>query len=322
MSSPGAVPANLYQGARSEYLAQYAFSMFGPATLVPHQEDHGLDLLCTLARRNNGRAEPYAYYSVQVKSNPGPWEFAEVSSVQWILAYPAPILYCIANKKAAEFTVYKMTARLHAGLMAEPPEKLVLVPGDPGKTEPTNRPRVGVDTDGAAELGPPILQFTITDLLDDDKYQTIRQILDYWIAMELRNIVRQQIGMRVVSGPPDYETNVLPSSSGFAMFSTTTIRAEAREAARNVTAEHLDWIGQVMLAEDDLTGALLATLLIRHLVPYDDPDRNLGFSPVSLYMQSRHAGLRAFGLESTGALLSDFDAMLAELKGRVAEGTR
>ena len=293
--------------------------MFGPATLVPHQEDHGLDLLCTLARQNNGRAEPYAYYSVQVKSNPGPWEFIGASSIQWILAYPAPVLYCIANKKAAQFTVYKMTARLHAGLMTEPPEKLVLVPGDPGKTGSTNRPRVGVDTDGAAELGPPILQFTVADLLDDDMYQTIRQILDYWIAMELRNIVRRQIGMRVVTGPPDYETNVLPPSSGFAMFSATTMPAEAREAARNVAAEHLDWLGEVMLAEDDLTGALLAALLIRHLVAHNDPGTNLGFSPASLYMRSRHAGLRAFGIEHTGALLTDFDAMLAELKGRIAD---
>jgi hypothetical protein len=292
--------------------------MFGPATLVPHQEDHGLDLLCTLARSNNGRAEPYAYYSVQIKSNPGPWEFVGVSSVQWILAYPAPVLYCIVNKKAAEFTVYKMTARLYAGLMADPPEKLVLVPGDPGKTEPTNRPRVGVDADGAAELGPPILQFTITDLLDDDTYQTIRQVMDYWIATELRNIVRQQIGMMVVTGPPDYETNVLPPSSGFASFSMTIIPAEAREAARNVAAEHLDWLGQVMLAEEDPAGALLAALLIRHLVPHDDLGRTLGFSPTSLYSQIRYAGLRAFGLESTGVVLPDFDAMLAELKRRIA----
>ncbi len=72
MPSPGAVAANLYQGSRSEYLAQYVFSMCGTATLVPHQEDIGLDLFCTLTRTSEGRAEPYAYYSVQVKSTPIP----------------------------------------------------------------------------------------------------------------------------------------------------------------------------------------------------------------------------------------------------------
>jgi hypothetical protein len=34
--------------------------MFGTATLVPHQEDYGLDLFCTLTRTDDGRAEPVA----------------------------------------------------------------------------------------------------------------------------------------------------------------------------------------------------------------------------------------------------------------------
>ena len=61
MPSPGAVAASLYQGSRSEYLAQYVFSMFGTAALVPHEADYGLDLFCTRTRTDRGRAEPYAY---------------------------------------------------------------------------------------------------------------------------------------------------------------------------------------------------------------------------------------------------------------------
>ena len=76
MQGPGAVAANLYQGIRSEYLAQYVFSMFGTVTRVPNEEDHGVDLVCTLTRRAGGRAEPFAYYSVQVKSAPGDWSSA------------------------------------------------------------------------------------------------------------------------------------------------------------------------------------------------------------------------------------------------------
>ena len=67
MPSPGAVAANLYQGSRSEYLAQYVFSMFGTAALVPHEADYGLDIFCTRTRTDHGRAEPYGYYAVQVK---------------------------------------------------------------------------------------------------------------------------------------------------------------------------------------------------------------------------------------------------------------
>lgn len=44
MGSLGAIAANYYQGARSEYLAQYMFSMFGTAMHVPHEVDTGFDL--------------------------------------------------------------------------------------------------------------------------------------------------------------------------------------------------------------------------------------------------------------------------------------
>jgi hypothetical protein len=65
---PGAIAANAYQGARAEYLAVYVFSMFGTATQLPREADYGLDLACTLTEREGQRARPYAYYSVQVKS--------------------------------------------------------------------------------------------------------------------------------------------------------------------------------------------------------------------------------------------------------------
>ena len=43
----------------------------------------------------------------------------------------------------------------------------------------------------------------------------IRDVLDHWISAELRNIVRQQMGMRAASGPAFYETNKVPPESGF-----------------------------------------------------------------------------------------------------------
>ena len=115
MPSPGAVAANLYQGSRSEYLAQYVFSMFGTAALVPHEADYGLDLFCTRTRTDRGRAEPYAYYAVQIKSTLDPWVFDKPGSVKWILQYPAPLLFCVVDKnvakKVARFSVYQLIAR-------------------------------------------------------------------------------------------------------------------------------------------------------------------------------------------------------------------
>lgn len=133
VQGPGAVAANLYQGIRSEYLAQYVFSLFGTVTRVPNEEDHGVDLFCTLTRRAGGWAEPYAYYSVQVKSAPDAWVFGGSGSVRWIFEYPGPLLFCAVEKKVARFTVYQLMARFQAAPMPDLPESLTLVPGEVGQ---------------------------------------------------------------------------------------------------------------------------------------------------------------------------------------------
>ena len=292
-NSTGSVAPNFHEGSRSEYLAQYVFSMFGTATLVPHQEDYGLDLFCTLTRTDDGRAEPYAYYSVQVKSTTDPWVFDKPGSVKWILQYPAPLLLCVLDKKVAQFRVYQLRARFQAAVMTELPTSLTLVPGSPGTTDPTHRPAIGWDADGRMELGPPILQFMLDQLLDDDTYRLIGRVLDYWIVNDLRNILRQQMGMRVASGPPDYVTNEVPLPTGFGTFSTTAVPPEVQERAGKTAAEHLDWLGQAMLASGDPTGALLAALMVRHLVRNEDP-RLLGYSPAALYGQLGGIAQQAF----------------------------
>lgn len=319
MPNPGAVPANLYQGSRSEYLAQYVFSMFGTATLVPHQEDFGLDLFCTLTKQSGGRAEPYAYYAVQIKSTPDPWDFGNEASVRWILDYPAPLLFCVVNKKAAELTVYHVLSRFQAAILSPMPATLTMLPGQPGTADgaPGGRPRSGFNANGQLELGPPILKFTISDLLDDDKYETFARILDYWITRDLDNVVRRRFGMRIASGPSRYTTNQEPPAGGFARLSMTWMPPEIRQAAGNTAAEHLDWIGEVLRAEGDETGALLAALLIRRLIPGGDPDRTLGFSPNGLYAHVQRLALEVFGVQSTGAVLPDIDAAVSELVRRV-----
>lgn len=321
MQGPGVVAANLYQGIRSEYLAQYVFSMFGTVTRVPNEEDHGVDLTCTLTRRAGGRAEPYAYYSVQVKSAPDDWIFGGPGSVRWILEYPAPLLFCAVEKKAARFTVYQLTARFQAALMAELPEKLTMVPGEAGSTDATHRPRIGWDADGRLHLGPPILQFTVDEILDDQKYELFGSILDYWVLNDLRNILRQQMGMRSASGPAFYATNEIPPPSGFGTFSINVVPSEIRERAGRTAAEHLDSLGDVMLQSGDMTGALLAALMVRHLLPGEDRERRLGFSPSGLYVQVGHIARKAFPeVADSRTVVTPFDAILAELRQRIQSG--
>jgi hypothetical protein len=101
-TSVGSVATNLHEGSRSEYLAQYVLSSFGTAVPVPHQEDTGLDIYCTLLEPDGPRAWPRAYYSVQVKSTMEPWIFSSPESVRWIIEHPLPIFLCIVLKAESQ----------------------------------------------------------------------------------------------------------------------------------------------------------------------------------------------------------------------------
>lgn len=137
------------------------------------------------------------------------------------------------------------------------------------------------------------------------------------MTRDLRNIVSREMGMASATGPAVYETNEVPPVSGFATYSSTRPSADSREKAVNALANNVNWMGSLLYDEGDLTGALLAALLVRRLVPHDDVDRTLGFSPARLYMQLQAAGLRAFGLGSPTALLPDFTRMLEALQHMV-----
>jgi hypothetical protein len=127
--------------------------MFGTAAIVPHEADYGLDLFCTRTRTEHGRAEPYAYYAVQIKSTPDPWVFDGPGSVKWILQYPAPLLFCVVEKnvakKVARFSVHQLIARFRAAVMPDQPEKLTLVPGKQAqRTRLTALPSAGMPMAG------------------------------------------------------------------------------------------------------------------------------------------------------------------------------
>jgi hypothetical protein len=134
-------------------------------------------------------------------------------------------------------------ARFQAAVMPELPESLTLVSGEAGRTDATHRPRVGWDADGRLHLGPPILEFSVDELLDDQRYKLFGSVLDYWVLNDLRNILRRQMGMRSASGPAHYATNEVPPPSGFGTFSMNVVSPEIRERAGKTAAEHLDWLG-------------------------------------------------------------------------------
>lgn len=109
----GAIAANLHEGSRSEYLAQYVFASFGTVVSVPHQEDSGIDLYCTLTERVGSRAWPSAYFSVQVKSTINSWVLDSKDSVQWLVEHPLPLFLCIVDKPSARLRLYHTSPRFY-----------------------------------------------------------------------------------------------------------------------------------------------------------------------------------------------------------------
>src|SRR5258708_3580362 len=202
-SAPAASAFNFHEGSCSESLAQFVFTAFGTAIPVPHQEDTGLDIYCTLLDRDGLRAWPRAYYSVQVKSAMDPWVFEGTDSVRWFIEHPLPIFLCIVQKAEARILVYHTTPRFAVWPMPELPQRLELILGTETKALTANW-----DFVSSFKLDAPILDFRIPEILDDPvKIEEVKSVLKFWIDFDVENLVRIKNGIQQFKVPYDYETN-------------------------------------------------------------------------------------------------------------------
>ena len=107
---PGVIVGGLHEGSRSEILADYLFSRWGPVTPVRRQDDYRIDLHCTLTKRM-GQLEPvYEYFTVQVKSTEEPWIFSNREAVKWLIQYPTPLFLCTVSKRCMRERIYHVIA--------------------------------------------------------------------------------------------------------------------------------------------------------------------------------------------------------------------
>jgi hypothetical protein len=260
-----------------------------------------------------------AYYSVQIKSEVEPWEFIHPESVRWVVEYPAPLLLCIVNKNDGLVRVYQTMARFAAAAAPKLPASMALVPEEPGPEAPGKPGEPGpswtYSFDGATgnhSLGPPILEFKVEDLLDDERFEQFRKVLHFWVLNDFANIRRYQMGMRQVWMPAEHTTNKVPAAidtSYLLTYAPPEIRAKAEQTA----SELLEWLAWVRLNDGDYLGALLAALMLRHR---DPEGRHL---PRGVLLKLRDAtGLDA----ATGGNRSDYlaapiDRLLTELREKV-----
>lgn len=257
----GSISPNLHEGSRSEYLAQYIFSMFGTSVQVPRQEDFGVDLYCTLfSERAGQRVWPDAYYSVQVKSDESPVIFPRRESVEWIVEYPAPLLHCIVRKRDGLIRIYQTFARFGAAVAQTLPDRLELVPE--GRPAGSTGPDGFDEATGTYTLGVPILSFKVEELLEDTQFEKIRSLLRFWVLKDLENVRRYQMGMRSLWIPWEVVTNELPRGND-SILSLFVATPEVRSKAENSAALLLDWLVHPWFKDGEYFDAVLAAMLLR-----------------------------------------------------------
>ena len=259
--STGSIAPNLHEGSRSEYLAQYMFSAFGTAVPVPHQEDTGLDIYCTLLEPAGRRAWPRAHYSVQVKSTMDPWIFDGAESVRWLIEHPLPIFLCIVNKAEARLLIYHTTPRFAAWILPLHKSRLELIPGTEREAQP-----VSWEHGSRFELRAPILSFTIQEALDDSFRQKIATVLKWWIDFDMENIFRIKCGNHHFRVPYQYKTNHADIVGGMTEFGGPFSEPSITRANAVVT-ELIGRLATHCFRHDRLASAAIYAAVLRQLAP-------------------------------------------------------
>jgi hypothetical protein len=262
----GAIAHGLHEGSRSEYLAQYAFASWGTAVAIPHQEDHGIDLACTLVERAGRRSVAKWPYTVQVKSGLGPLVF-EGEEVEWVVRHPLPFYLCVVNKAEARLSVYHTFPRFYTWMLGKLPDRLEMVPAPP------ERGKEGRCTQWpgnySLSLDQPILDFTVTQMLDGDFWANARRVFEHWLAVENDNLTRVRAGLLKCRMPDGYRTNEDRVKAWAENWLTLADQEHVRRAATHLK-ECLEWMGGQLHQRGDLKGAARVALLHRHLYPEDE----------------------------------------------------
>jgi Domain of unknown function (DUF4365) len=253
----GAIAPNPHEGSRSEYLAQYIFASFGTAVAVPHHEDTGIDLYCTLTERIGQRAWPRTYFAVQVKSTMDPWPFNSTESVRWLVEYPLPLFLCVVDKSSTRIRLYHTSPRFYVWAMPPLPDHLELSPTTDG--DGYCRAWQG---GSSFSLSAPVLDASLQDLLDDDFHRNAWDVLHSWIDRDQENLQKIRARLYTFKVPYQYYTN---STEIWGALDGGINEAEDIAPAIAQMKESLAWISSQLFRKNDLLGATHCAMLLRHL---------------------------------------------------------
>jgi hypothetical protein len=307
----GAIAANLHEGSRSEYLAQYVFALFGTAVSVPHQEDSGIDLYCTLMERVGSRAWPRFYFSVQVKSTMDSWVLEGEESVRWLVEHPLPFFLCIVDKAAARIRLYHTSPRFYVWSLPPLPNRLELVPT-------TDQEGRCTQWEGSTtfSLSAPVLDASVQELLDEDFHRQAWEVLRFWIGFDLENLARIKAGIHSFRMPDQYTTN---STNFRAWVTQGIVKAPDLSSALEHVKESVSYLSSQLSYRGDLAGAVRCAMLLRHFFKDDirsaTHDSHL-YNAINQVIKGGH-DYQFSGVDSLNAMI---DQRLTEADKRGGEG--
>jgi|ERR1022692_4784853 hypothetical protein len=253
----GAHSAIAGRGARSEILAEYLFSAWGPVVRGRWEFDYGVDLFCAFADTVGQRAWVANNYTVQVKSNRDTWLLESAEEVRWQVEYPSPFFVCIVDKARGEISIYQTMSRFHAGARGQLPDQLQIIPGDGASGT--------VDSsayNGRMDLSAPIVRIASAELFDTARIDELKSVLRWWVNREQENLRLFANGFRVAPTPSSYITNEIPQ----ARIEIQPALAESEKVAvASVLRETLNRLGPRLLSSGDLVGVVYTALFYRWL---------------------------------------------------------
>jgi hypothetical protein len=207
-SSGGILAYNLREGFRSEHLAHYALSAFGPSTPILREDDHGIDFLCHLAQRTGNMATIGSAYGVQVKSGDPVVKYEGKQVFQWLNSLQIPLFVATVDKSMSHIRIYS-TWNVHRFLLIfendpnrKRPDTIVLRGSDCNEPLPAPNPETG-----DVPIGKPILDFCLQELGDKGVREHHLHVLREWVEMDRQNYTFRLAGITMACGYIKWVTN-------------------------------------------------------------------------------------------------------------------
>lgn len=247
-------------GGRSEILADYLFSAWGTVNPVRWTDDYGVDLFCTLADVVNKRAIVREYFTVQVKSNQKPWTFPDPDAVNWLVRYPTPLFLATVDKTNGLVRIYHVMARFYLWALGSLPDTL-----DLGPEEETEDGKFLEWSGGNSySLSAPILEVGLPDLTNQARMDSLREVFQRWVEFDRENCDLVRSGVLRFRMPVSYKTNQVPSSGIGELGSSSG--SDFLKRGLTTLAESAEFMGGQLYNRGDISGAIKAILLVRHLL--------------------------------------------------------